>query len=711
MKIYCTILFIAVVKIIQAQAPEIQWSKSFGGSNQEDLSAIVQCLDDGYAAIGGTYSNDLDVIGQHGNQDIWLIKLDELGVLTWSKCYGGTNSDYGYDIIQTKDTGFAIIGNTFSNSGDITENKGLNDVWIIKTDSMGNMQWQKTYGGSSADIGRSIEQTLDGGYIFSGYTASEDFDVTSNNGFSDYWVVKIDSVGGIQWQRTYGGSSVDQSRSIISTSENEYIVVGYSKSSDYDVTENKGEWDYWVLKLNNSGDIIWEKSFGGTNFEEAVSVDLLNNGNIVVGGYTQSSDGDIIDYRGGLYDYWILCLDTAGNSIWRKCFGGSKTDICSSVSISTDNKILLNGYSGSDDLDVSGHHGELVYSDFWVVNLDSNGLLQWEKSLGGTLSDQGNTIINTNDNSLVVAGWAESIDGDLALNYGFWDSWVIKLEPPCNLIMWYADADLDGFGDLNSDSLSCDMPIGYILDSTDCDDLNFDVNPVKDELCNGIDDNCNIEIDEGLTIYTFYIDVDGDTYGNPDASIDTCIETIIGYVNNNLDCNDTIAGIYPGAIELCNYLDDDCDGITDDNLTYLLSYQDNDDDDFGNPLMDSLSCGLPLGYVVNNTDCDDTNAEIYPGANETLNGLDDDCDQIADEGLAVNDIVKNTIHIFPNPVNTILFIQSNETQNITIVNQLGEEILHTNLFIGLNTISVADFASGMYWVKAENGEMVVWVKE
>ncbi|MBK9454875.1 MAG: hypothetical protein IPO24_04465 [Bacteroidetes bacterium] len=259
MKIYCTILFIAIVKISQAQAPEIQWAKSYGGSSQEDLTAIVQCENGGYAAIGGTYSNDLDVIGQHGNQDIWLIKLDELGVLTWAKCYGGTNSDYGYDIIQTNDTGFAIIGNTFSNSGDITENKGLNDVWIIKTDSMGNMQWQKTYGGSSADIGRSIEQTLDGGYIFSGYTASEDFDVTLNHGFSDYWVVKIDSVGNIQWQRTYGGSSVDQSRSIISTSENEYIVVGYSKSNDFDVTINKGEWDYWVLKLNNLGEIIWGK--------------------------------------------------------------------------------------------------------------------------------------------------------------------------------------------------------------------------------------------------------------------------------------------------------------------------------------------------------------------------------------------------------------------------------------------------------------------
>jgi hypothetical protein len=115
--------------------------------------------------------------------------------------------------------------------------------------------------------------------------------------------------------------------------------------------------------------------------------------------------------------------------------------------------------------------------------------------------------------------------------------------------------------------------------------------------------------------------------------------------------------------------------------------------------------------TADNTDCDDSNNTIYPGGTELLNGLDDDCDQIADEGLATTDIVKNTISIFPNPVNSILFIQSDATQHITIVNQLGEEILHTDLFIGLNTISVADFASGVYWVKAENGEMVVWVKE
>ncbi|MBK9454071.1 MAG: putative metal-binding motif-containing protein [Bacteroidetes bacterium] len=158
---------------------------------------------------------------------------------------------------------------------------------------------------------------------------------------------------------------------------------------------------------------------------------------------------------------------------------------------------------------------------------------------------------------------------------------------------------------------------------------------------------------------SLYNDTDSDTYGNPDAATGTCLEIISGYVNNNLDCNDTLAKIYPGATELRNYLEDDCYGLADDNLTYLHTYQDADDNNFRYQFIDSLSCELPTGYVSDSTDCDDTNSDIYPGAIEILNGLDDDCDQIADEGLSINELQVEQISLYPNPAfNTIQIISN-----------------------------------------------------
>ncbi|MBP8248876.1 MAG: T9SS type A sorting domain-containing protein, partial [Chitinophagales bacterium] len=275
-------------------------------------------------------------------------------------------------------------------------------------------------------------------------------------------------------------------------------------------------------------------------------------------------------------------------------------------------------------------------------------------------------------------------------------------------VTYFLDNDGDLFGNELMDSISCNILIGYVENNLDCNDENPDINPLAVEICNAIDDNCNTDIDEGLTIYTFYADADGDTHGNPDAAVDTCIETIVGYVNNGLDCNDTLATIYPGATELCNYLDDDCDGLTDDNLTYVLSYQDNDGDDFGNPLNDSLSCELPLGYVVNNTDCDDTNAAIYPAAEELLNGIDDDCDQTTDEGLSINDPATNTFSLHPNPTFSTIQINAifNEVGTYIIYASTGQLITSGVWNSGEQIISVITLAPGVYSIQLQASDTI-----
>jgi hypothetical protein len=778
MKIYCTILFIAIVKIIQAQAVELEWEKSFGGGGYEESYDLVLTPDSNIVIVGngGPLAAEFSDCGDNYGYVILKINLD--GDLLWSNCYGGNNYSKPQSIINSSEGGFIVVGESYANDGDITGAHGSADFWVVKISNIGELEWQIAIGGSNFDSAKEIIQNNDGDYLIVGTSMSIDADINDHHATeatTDLLLAKISSSGELLWTKSYGGNYDDSGESITEDGLGNFILAGYSESSSEDVPENKGSTDFWVLKIDSDGAIIWSRTFGGSGTDNCNDVEFYD-GIIYVIGETYSNDYDVSGIHGSR-DGWLLKLTNDGNFVQQKCFGGSSFEELFDIVFISDNEILLTGVSGSNNGDLTNHYGTSSYSDFWILMTDTLGNVIWQKSFGGTLGEKSYAGLPFFGYSFIATGFTNSSDFDVSENEGGSDMWTVKLKVCFD--KFFADIDGDGFGDVLTDSVACNIPAGYVSDSTDCNDTNLDIhpllsdicnsiddncsgttdedaifttyyldndadlfgdilfdstscnvlvgyvensddcndlnaeiNPLINESCNAIDDNCNIEIDEGLTIYTLYADVDGDTFGNPDAAVDTCIETIVGYVNNSLDCNDTIAGIYPGAIELCNYLDDDCDGLTDDNLTYILSYQDNDGDNFGNPLIDSISCELPIGFVEDNTDCDDTNPEIYPGAIETLNGLDDDCDQIADEGLAITDIVKNTISIFPNPVNTIfLFIQSNETQNITIINQLGETIISANLFIGLNTISVENFASGVYWVKAENGEMVVWVKE
>jgi len=193
---------------------------------------------------------------------------------------------------------------------------------------------------------------------------------------------------------------------------------------------------------------------------------------------------------------------------------------------------------------------------------------------------------------------------------------------------FYQDSDSDGYGNPNVSTQSCDLPGGYVTDNTDCNDNSDSIYPGATEACNGVDDDCDNQIDEGVTT-TFYRDVDGDSYGNSSATTQAC-SAPTGYVEDNTDCKDNNTSIYPGATEVCNGVDDDCDGQTDEGVTTTF-YQDSDSDGYGNVSLSQQACSQPSGYVTSNTDCNDNNDSIHSGANETCNSIDDDCNGQFDE--------------------------------------------------------------------------------
>jgi uncharacterized protein (TIGR02145 family) len=347
----------------------IQWQKCLGGSQNDNAYSIQQTTDGGYITAGNTYSNDGDVSGNHGGADYWIVKLDSLGALQWQKCLGGSYEDRAYSIQQTTDVGYIIAGYTRSNDGDVSGNhSGNKDYWIVKLDSLGALQWQKCLGGSYIDVAYSIQQTTDAGYIIAGYTNSNNGDVSGNHGYIDYWIVKIDSLGVLQWQKCLGGSGWDEGHSIQQTSDAHYIIAGWTFSNNGNVTGNNGRKDYWIIKL-----------------------------------------------------------DSLGILKWQKCLGGSEDDLAFSIQQTTDAGYIVTGQSNSNDGDVSGHHGISYCEDYWIVKIDSLGILQWQKSLGGTAYDESYSIKQTADSGYIIAGQVTSNDGDVSGNHGMYDYWIVKL--------------------------------------------------------------------------------------------------------------------------------------------------------------------------------------------------------------------------------------------------------------------------------------------
>jgi len=288
-----------------AQAPAIQWQKSYGGTYTDIATVIRQTTDGGYIVAGSTNSDDVDVTGLNGgasnagtgNSDMWVIRLNASGGFKWGKCLGGGWIDGATDVRQTTDGGFAVAG--WGNCGVCPY-----AYYLYKLDSSGALLWYKSYGGNTYEEAASMQQTKDGGFILAGTSSSTNGQVTGHHGDStttDYWVVKTDTAGNIQWQKSYGGSLNETAASVSQTKDGGYIISGYSQSDDGDVTGHHGTPcsftgycnDIWIVKIDSTGTIQWQKSLGGTDEDEAADVHQTADGGYIVAGSVKSDDGDV----------------------------------------------------------------------------------------------------------------------------------------------------------------------------------------------------------------------------------------------------------------------------------------------------------------------------------------------------------------------------------------------------------------------------------
>jgi hypothetical protein len=371
------VFFLFLFIPILASPAHGQWAYTYGGTDWDYTSSVQQTADGGYIVAGGTQP-----IGT-SKTDAWILKLDSNGSVSWQKSYGNFNADYAYSIQQTSDGGYIVAGFTILNTL---------DMWVMKLTGDGNVLWQKVYGGSQADYAYSIQQTSDGGFIVAGYTRS------FGAGNYDPWLLKLDGNGNVIWQKAYGTAGNEWAYSVRQLTGGGYIVAG-----ETDVSGNR---DAWILKLDENGFIIWQKTYGGTGDDSARSIYETQDGGCIVAGRTQS-------FGAGSNDVWLLKLDGNGNVIWQKAYGDTGSDSAYSVQKTQDGGFIVAGETASFG---TGN------TDYWVIKLDENGVITWQKTFGGAGYESPRSIQQTQDGGYIVAGGTDSFGA------GSYYAWVLKLD-------------------------------------------------------------------------------------------------------------------------------------------------------------------------------------------------------------------------------------------------------------------------------------------
>src|SRR5690606_26606723 len=409
-RILIIILFSATLSIY-AQDPNILWQKGYYGDFEyQFLNKSFQTSDLGYI-MGGYIAITCPGFYQE------VTKIDALGEIIWEK-----RNIYGIfgDLQQTSDNGYILVG--YSNPVD--PNSGY-DFLIYKISENVVIQWNKRFGGNFADKLYAVQQTNDGGYILGGPSDSNiSGDKTEDSrGETDYWIIKLDSAGNIQWQKTIGGSGYDDLKRIIQTADNGYIVAGTSESpiSGEKTEPSRGGDDYWIIKLDSTGNIQWQKTIGGNSDDDLTDMKITSDGGYIVSGTSTSNiSGEKSENNYGLKDYWVLKLNSTGEIEWQKTLGGSVDDTSKSIIQTSDNGYLVGGTSNSNISGIKLENSQGM-SDYWIIKLDVNGNIIGQNNLGTIYYDDLTSISENLDGSLLLGGSANYYtSGDKTVEGKYW---------------------------------------------------------------------------------------------------------------------------------------------------------------------------------------------------------------------------------------------------------------------------------------------------
>ena len=397
MKVKTIFLFILLIKVHLAafsQIENITWQQCYGTENWDKAYAVAK-FNAGYL-FGITISTDgPGITNFHGNgmADAWIVNTDSAGNILWERCYGGSEGDGPEKIIPIDSNRIYLLNASASTDGDVqSENNGWSDIWVVKIDSFGNIIWEDCYGGPNVDEVRDGLLTPDGGLLLMARVSAAGGDISQHFGLGDVWLCKIDSLGIIQWEISLGNQGHDNALKMKLTSDTTFVVLaGFRESGGMVECEHMGipsdGLDVWIVEIDIKGNILRQLCYGGSKDDLGRDIIKINDGYVFTAS-TTSNDGDVSGLHGS-QDIWVVKIDDDGNIVWQKCIGGSSYEWPIYITKTEDNGYIVTGNTRSNDGDVSHNNSiNTDESDIWVIKLTSEGELEWEHCFGGLMTER-----------------------------------------------------------------------------------------------------------------------------------------------------------------------------------------------------------------------------------------------------------------------------------------------------------------------------------